>query len=77
MSNTMPHTTERRREITLNGRPVSTDAATVGELVVSEGFGTLKVATAVNGAFVPVRARAVTPIKSGDSVEILSARQGG
>lgn len=77
MAQPMPPPSERQRDITVNGRPVSTGAATVGELVAQEGFGTQRVATAVNGDFVPLRARATTPLRSGDSVEILSARQGG
>lgn len=77
MAQPMPPSSERLCEITVNGRPVSTAAATVGELVAQEGFGTQKVATAVNGDFVPLRARPTTPLRNGDSVEILSARQGG
>lgn len=64
-------------DITVNGRVVSTDARTLADLVAIEGFGDSKVATAVNGDFVPARARSATAIKNGDSVEIVSARQGG
>ncbi|GBD47324.1 sulfur carrier protein ThiS [Methylopila sp. Yamaguchi] len=35
------------------------------------------VATAVNGDFVPARARAATPLNDGDRIEIVSPRQGG
>ncbi|WP_020185583.1 sulfur carrier protein ThiS [Methylopila sp. 73B] len=35
------------------------------------------VATAVNGDFVPARARAATALNDGDRIEIVSPRQGG
>lgn len=35
------------------------------------------VATAVNGDFVPARARAGTTLSDGDRIEIVSPRQGG
>ena len=35
------------------------------------------VATALNGEFVPARARAVTPLAEGDRIEIVAPRQGG
>ena len=35
------------------------------------------VATALNGAFVPKRLRAETPLREGDRIEIVAPRQGG
>jgi sulfur carrier protein len=64
-------------EIVLNGRAVVSNAATVAALLAEQGFGGLKVATAVNGGFVAERARDATHLKAGDSVEVVSARQGG
>jgi sulfur carrier protein len=64
-------------EITVNGRCVATAAATLAALVAEQGHAGLKVATAVNGEFVPERARAGTTLGSGDRVEIVSPRQGG
>jgi sulfur carrier protein len=64
-------------EIVLNGRTVVSAAATVAALLAEQGYGGLKVATAVNGGFVPERARDGTPLNAGDSVEVVSARQGG
>lgn len=75
--NVPARTRERSCEITVNGRALSTAAATLAELVAGQGFGDGKVATAVNGEFVPARQRASTPLRDGDSIEILSARQGG
>ncbi len=61
----------------INGEARSVRAATLAELIASGDWGTGKVATAVNGAFVPERKRASTPLTSGDRIEILTARQGG
>jgi sulfur carrier protein len=64
-------------EIVLNGRTVLSSAATVAALLAEQGYLGRKVATAVNGAFVPERARGATGIRTGDNVEVVSARQGG
>jgi len=66
-----------RHEVVLNGRTVVSTAATVAALLAEQGYGGLKVATAVNGGFVPERARDATRLNAGDSVEVVSARQGG
>jgi sulfur carrier protein len=52
-------------------------AGTLADVLVALGYGGQKVATALNGAFVPERMRTETPVASGDRIEILSARQGG
>jgi len=67
----------RRRTLTVNGAPVRAVAATLAALVAEQGFAGVKVATALNGTFVPERLRAETPLAEGDRIEILSARQGG
>jgi sulfur carrier protein len=64
-------------EITLNGRAVVSTAATVAALLAEQGYRGLKVATAVNGDFVPERTREATPLRAGDRIEVVSARQGG
>jgi sulfur carrier protein len=69
--------TTRLSEIVVNGRPLATGAETLDLLVSEQGFGDLKVATAVNGDFVAERARADTRVRDGDRIEILSVRQGG
>lgn len=63
--------------IVLNGQPVDTAAETLAQLIEGEGFGAARVATAVNGAFVPASQRATTLLKAADTIEIVSARQGG
>lgn len=52
---------DRLREVTLNGRPLSTAAETLADLVAEQGFGDVKVATAVNGDFVAARLRESAP----------------
>ena len=66
-----------RIEIIVNGRKASTAAATLAELVNEHDLSGTRVATALNGDFVPEGKRATTSLRSGDRVEIVSARQGG
>lgn len=61
----------------LNGRRVETSARLLSDLVAAHGFGELRVATALNGAFVAAARRDTTILSPGDRVEIVSARQGG
>jgi sulfur carrier protein len=63
--------------ILLNGVKTATVAANLAELVDEQGFSGQRVATAVNQAFVPERARSTTRLAPGDTVEIVTARQGG
>jgi sulfur carrier protein len=63
--------------LVVNGEPQDIPAATLAEAVQSLDFGEAKVATALNGEFVPARARASTPVNDGDRIEILAPRQGG
>lgn len=62
--------------ITLNGDPCRSTAATLQDLLVEQGFGP-KVATARNGDFIPVGLRATTPIATGDRIEVIAPMQGG
>lgn len=64
-------------KLMVNGEALETPAATLADLVSQQGFGGQKVATAVNGEFVPVRARVDKRLAAGDKVEIVSARAGG
>lgn len=63
--------------VVLNGAHTATAARCLAELITEQGYGGEKVATAVNGTFVPAARRAATVIADGDSIEIVSARQGG
>lgn len=63
--------------LTVNGALRETRAETLAELLAAEDLGGTRVATAVNGAFVPARSRESWRLEADDRIEILSARQGG
>jgi sulfur carrier protein len=64
-------------QILLNGERIATDARNLDELCAKLGFAEAKIATAVNGCFVAVSARAGTKLADADEVEIVAPRQGG
>lgn len=72
-----PMDTSTALRITLNGAAIQSSARTLEDLLAEQGLADAKVATAVNGTFVPVRARSAIKLSAGDAIEILSARQGG
>ena len=63
--------------IFLNGQPLDTAARSIADLVAIQALSAMKVATALNGHFVPEAQRAKTALTSGDRIEIVSPRQGG
>ena len=63
--------------LTVNGAAQQSAASTLLDLLADLGYGTNKVATAVNGDFVPERLRAKHCLASGDAIEIVAPRQGG
>jgi sulfur carrier protein len=64
-------------KLVVNGEPQDVLAATLADALQSLDYGEAKVATALNGEFVPARARAATLVKDGDRIEIVAPRQGG
>jgi sulfur carrier protein len=64
-------------KLVVNGEPQEVLAATLAEALQSLDLSEAKVATALNGEFVPARARAATLVKDGDRIEIVAPRQGG
>ena len=64
-------------KITVNGTAQETTATTLDALLIEQGYGTAKVATAVNETFVPAALRPVQRLNEGDRVEIVAPRQGG
>jgi sulfur carrier protein len=64
-------------KITVNGETRTTEARTLDELCRELGLSDLKIATARNGEFVPAKLRAETALAGGDSIEVVSPRQGG
>jgi len=73
----MQHRTEPPAGVLVNGERTETGAVSLAELVAQLGHGQEAVATALNGDFVPRQARASTPLRAGDKVEIVAPRQGG
>lgn len=63
--------------ILVNGEPHNLAAATLAEALIALDYEDAVVATALNGAFVPKRKRAQTPLREGDRIEIVAPRQGG
>ncbi|MDA7949412.1 MAG: sulfur carrier protein ThiS [Hyphomicrobiaceae bacterium] len=64
-------------KIVVNGEATQTQAKTLEELCAALGHGTAKVATALNGDFVPAPQRGQIKLTENDAVEIVSPRQGG
>ena len=63
--------------LVVNGESREVEAATLAGALEALDYGEARVATALNGEFVPSRAREATPVKEGDRIEILAPRQGG
>jgi sulfur carrier protein len=64
-------------KLVVNGELREVPAATLAEALQSLEYAGAKVATALNGEFVPARTREATPLKDGDRIEIVAPRQGG
>lgn len=69
--------TSRTRRIVVNGEAREAVAVTLAALLEELGYGGQKVATALNGEFVPEGARSGMAVSSDDEVEVVSPRQGG
>lgn len=63
--------------LVINGEPVQVRASVLAQLLDELGYAGRKVATAVNGDFVPEKARAATRLAADDAIEIVAPRQGG
>jgi sulfur carrier protein len=61
----------------INGEKREIDATTLAGALRALDYGEAKIATALNGEFVPARSREAAPVKEGDRIEILAPRQGG
>ncbi len=73
----MSQDTQQLLKLTVNGEPSRSPARTLAELLAGLGYTGAKVATAVNGDFVPERQRHARRLVDGDAIEILAPRQGG
>ncbi len=63
--------------IDVNGEPSEVSGPSLAEALTELGWAESRVATAVNGNFVPKAARASTALKDGDRLEVLAPMQGG
>lgn len=63
--------------LTINGEVKELEATTVADALAALDLGEARVATALNGQFVPQDARSGTELSPGDTLEILSPMQGG
>lgn len=61
----------------VNAEPPELVATTLAQALAVLDYGDSKVGTALNGEFVPARARCATPVKEGERIEIVAPRQGG
>ena len=64
-------------KISINGVAKDIISTKLAAVLHETGYGDARVATAVNGNFVPVGQRVSCPIEAGDQVEIVAPRQGG
>jgi sulfur carrier protein len=64
-------------KIEVNGEPREFGGSTLEELLRELALAEARVATAVNGEFVPAAARAQRRLAEGDRVEVLAPMQGG
>ncbi|MGY6411109.1 MAG: sulfur carrier protein ThiS [Alkalilacustris sp.] len=63
--------------IEVNGEARDVAATTVEGALAELGWGEARVATALNGDFLPAAARAGTALRDGDRLEVLAPMQGG
>jgi len=63
--------------IYLNGDQREIEPGTLALALAALGYAGKKVATAVNGRFVPAPARIGTTLNDGDKVEVVAPMQGG
>ena len=63
--------------IFVNGDQAEIEPGTLALALTTLGYGGKKVATAVNGRFVPAPARPATEHSDGDKIEVVAPMQGG
>jgi sulfur carrier protein len=63
--------------IFVNGDQHEVEPGTLAIALTALGYGGKKVATALNGRFVPAPARAATALSEDDKIEVVAPMQGG
>ena len=61
----------------MNGERRQVEERTLADLCVALGYGDARIATALNGIFVPASRRGETIPHDDDRIEIVAPRQGG
>ncbi|WP_299361999.1 sulfur carrier protein ThiS [uncultured Paracoccus sp.] len=64
-------------KLKINGQPRDIDAESVADALAVEGLAEARVATALNGNFVPASMRTTTLLSPGDALEVVAPMQGG
>lgn len=64
-------------QITLNGEPHTTTAATIADLLQEQGLEGQAVAVELNQSVVPKRDHADQPLRDGDQIELVTLVGGG
>jgi len=64
-------------KIEVNGEACEVTGTTLAAALDELGWGEARVATALNGEFVPKGARDTTALTAGDRLEVLAPMQGG
>jgi len=64
-------------KIICNGQAHDVEGETLAVVLEELGLAGALVATAVNGAFVPVSARVLAALKPGDAIEVVAPMKGG
>lgn len=64
-------------KIEVNGTAHEVTAATLDAALAELGWAEARVATALNGEFVPKASRSATRLQNGDRLEVLAPMQGG
>ncbi|MEE8663530.1 MAG: sulfur carrier protein ThiS [Acetobacter sp.] len=64
-------------QIFVNDEPVTVGAANLAEVLTELGYTQIRIATAVNGDFVPASQRAARLLVPGARIEIVAPMQGG
>ena len=64
-------------KIEVNGTAHEVTAATLEAALAELGWAEARVATALNGEFVPKASRSATQLQNGDRLEVLAPMQGG
>ena len=64
-------------KIILNSQPFEVSTPKLDDALIELGFGGLRIATALNGEFIPQGLRPSTQLVDGDRLEVLTPMQGG